>query len=525
MKDITFKDEARQKLVQGVEKLTDAVKVTMGPRGRNVLIQRGIQKPFITKDGVTVAQEIFLKDPVQNMAAQLVKEVSGNVAYEAGDGTTTATVLTNSIFKEGMKYVIAGAHPVALKKSIDESVKEIISELKKNSKEITNEIEVQQIATISANGDEDIGEMISNAIKEVGVDGSVTVDEGTGTSDVLEIVDGMKIDRGYISSHFINNKEKGNCEIINPYVLSMDSKISNLGEILHILEQVQQEKRPLVIFCDDVDSEPLSTIIVNKLRGIIDLYPVKAPGFGEGKENTLLDIAVSTGGEFISKDGAYPLISIGLSELGEAEKIIIDKDSTVIIGGKGSEEKIKEHVALIKKQIEQTDPGHKQDKLKERVSKFSGGVAVIKVGAMTEVEMIERRDRIEDAIGSTKAAIEEGIVIGGGCALAHASKILKEEFSGKENDMGISIIKKAILAPLHCISENSGLNSGIVENTVIGYDDVNIGFNARTETYENLFDSGVIDPLKVTRLALENAASVAGMLLTTECTINETKED
>ncbi len=518
VKQITFADEARKELVLGVQKLTDAVKVTMGPRGRNVLIQKGNNKPYITKDGVSVAQEVFLKNPIQNSAAQLVKEVSGNVAYEAGDGTTTATVLTNAIFKEGVRAVTAGEDPVTLKREMDKVVNEVLVTLKENSRECKTKEEITQVATISANSDINIGNLISEAIESVGIDGTVTVEANTGTVDELTVVEGMQLDGGYMSPHFINNKEKGICEIENPHILVMDMSVTNLSEILHIMEETQASGKPLVIFCEDFESEPLATLVVNKLRGIIDVYPIKVAGFGETKTNLLEDIAISTGSTLASNETGYNLASLSLADLGSATKISIDKDSSIIMSNSSSKQKVQERVDLIKTQIEQTDPGYAQDKLKLRLGRLVGGVAVIKVGAQTEVEMEEKRDRVDDALGATRAAIEEGIVIGGGCALLNASNKLSTD------TVGSRIIREALLAPFFQISENAGFNPAVNMRDLTKVEP-EIGFNASSGVIENLFESGVIDPLKVTRLALVNANSVASMLLTTECTINDMKED
>ena len=522
-KEIHFSDEARSGLYNGVTKLTDAVKVTMGPRGRNVLIQKPNGATHITKDGVSVAREIFLKDNLENMGAQAVKEVSANVAEEAGDGTTTATVLTHAIFKEGLRQVTAGSNPIELKRGMDKATIEIIESLKKSSKEVKDKEQITQVATISANSDSAIGKLIAEAMEKVGKDGIITVEEATGIEDELGVAEGMQFDRGYLSPYFVTNQDKMTCEMANPYILVTDLRVHSLKEILPILEQTQQTGRPLFIICDEIDGEALSTLILNKVKGVINVTVVKAPGFGERKKEYLSDIAVLTGANFISDNSDKTLGSVALMDLGESIKVVVDKDKTVIIDGQGNRTKVDDTIRTIKSKME-IETGYEKEKLQERLAKLTGGVAVIKIGAITETEMFEKKDRVDDALAATKAAVQEGIVIGGGCALIRASQHVNTlKLEGDELD-GALIVIKALQAPLRQIAINAGYDDGVVLNKV-QQGGTNFGFDASKDEYVDMFDAGIIDPLKVTRVALKNAVSIASMLLTTEATIGIIKED
>ncbi len=524
-KEITFSDTARNKLAQGVQKLTDAVKVTMGPRGRNVLIQKSYGGPSITKDGVSVAREIELKDPLENMGAQLVKEVASNTADEAGDGTTTATVLANSIFQEGLRNITAGANPVEVKRGMDKATEAILSNLKKISIAVAGQKEIAQVASISANSDTAIGDMIAEAMEKVGRDGVITVEEAKGINDELEVVEGMQFDRGYLSPYFITNSEKMIAEIENPYILLFDQKITNLKDLLPVLEQVQKSNRPLLIIAEDVEGEAMATLVVNKLRGILNISAVKAPGFGDRRKAMLQDIATLTGGTVISEEVGRTLESAQIADLGQAARVVIDKDNTVIVDGKGSKEMVEARIKEIKIQIDGTTSDYDKEKLQERLAKLSGGVAVIKVGAATETEMKEKKDRVDDALSATKAAVEEGIVIGGGAALIRAAEGIDFEDLPHDQKIGCEIILRAINAPLKQIAVNAGYDAGVVVNAILNSTDKNIGFNAATGEYVNMFEAGIIDPLKVERVALTNAVSVSSLLLTTEATIHEIPEE
>jgi chaperonin GroEL len=523
-KEIHFSDTARNGLYEGVTKLADAVKVTMGPRGRNVLIQKSFGAPNITKDGVSVAREIELSDTLENMGAQLVKEVASKTADEAGDGTTTATVLAHSIFKEGLRNITAGANPIEVKRGMDKAAAAIIDELKKNAKEVKDKEQIAQVATISANSDKTIGNLIAEAMEKVGKDGVITVEEAKGINDDLEVVEGMQFDRGYLSPYFVTNPEKMTCEMENPLLLITDSKISAIKDLIPALEQVQQTGRPLLIIADDVEGEALATLVLNRLKGVLNIAAVKAPGFGDRKKEMLKDIAILTGGTVITEELGRTLESVTLADLGQAGRVVIDKDNTTIVDGKGDKEAVEARVKEIKIQIENTTSEYDKEKLQERLAKLAGGVAVIKVGAATETEMKEKKDRVDDALSATKAAVEEGIVIGGGAALVKAAKAVKLDLSGDEQ-VGADIILRAVYAPMKQIAENAGFDPGVVANTVANSDEANFGFNAATGEYVDMFEAGIIDPLKVERVALQNATSVASLLLTTEATVSEVKED
>lgn len=523
-KEINFSDNARNKLYEGVKQLSDAVKVTMGPRGRNVLIQKSYGAPTITKDGVSVAKEVELADPIANMGAQLVKEVASKTADAAGDGTTTATVLAYSIFKEGLRNVTAGANPVEVKRGMDKASEAIIEELKKGSKKVGGKEEIAQVATISANSDEKIGALIAEAMEKVGKDGVITVEEAKGINDELSVVEGMQFDRGYLSPYFVTNSEKMNTQLDNPFILLTDKKITSMKDILPLLESTMKSGKPLLIIAEDIEGEALTTLVVNKLRGVLNVAAVKAPGFGDRRKEMLKDIAILTGGSVISEELGKTLESANLEDLGQAGRIVIDKDNTTIVDGKGSAEEVKARVAQIKTQIESTTSEYDKEKLQERLAKLSGGVAVIKVGAASEVEMKEKKDRVDDALSATKAAVEEGIVIGGGAALIRAAQKVSLSLKGDEQ-IGYEIILRAIKAPMKQIAENAGYDAGVVVNNVESAKEDTYGFNASNGEYVDMFKAGIIDPLKVARVALQNAVSVSSLLLTTEATINDIKED
>jgi chaperonin GroEL len=521
-KQIFFEIEARNKMKKGVDTLANAVKVTLGPKGRNVVIEKKFGAPSITKDGVTVAKEIELEDPIENMGAQMVKEVASKTADIAGDGTTTATVLAQSIISEGLKNVAAGANPMDLKRGIDKAVTSVVEQLKKQSQSIgDNNDKIEQVASISANNDASIGKLIAEAMTKVGKEGVITVEEAKGTDTTVEVVEGMQFDRGYISAYFVTNSEKMEAELQNPYILIYDKKISSMKDILHILEKVAQGGRPLLIIAEDLDGEALATLVVNKLRGTLKVAAVKAPGFGDRRKEMLQDIAVLTKGVVISEEQGYKLENADLTYLGEADTVTIDKDNTTIVGGKGDKKDITARVNQIKAQIETTTSDYDKEKLQERLAKLSGGVAVLYVGAATEVEMKEKKDRVDDALHATRAAVEEGIIPGGGVAYIRAIESL-EKLKGINEDetTGIQIVKRAVEEPIRQIVVNSGIEGSIVVQKV-KENKGDYGFNARTEIYENLFAAGVIDPTKVMRIALENAASIAGMLLTTECVVSD----
>jgi len=525
-KELFFKTDARDRLKKGVDALADAVKVTLGPKGRNVIIDKKFGAPTITKDGVTVAKEIELDNPIENMGAQLVKEVASKTADDAGDGTTTATVLAQSIFSVGIKNVAAGANPMDLKRGIDKAVSAIVNELKASSKTISTRKEIAQVGTISSNNDEEIGNMIADAMEKVGKDGVITVEEAKGTETEVRTVEGMQFDRGYLSPYFTTNTEKMEAELENPYILIYDKKISSMKELLPILEPVAQSGRPLLIIAEDVDGEALATLVVNKIRGALKVAAVKAPGFGDRRKAMLEDIATLTGGTVISEERGYKLENVTIDYLGTAEKINIDKDVTTIVNGAGEKSAIKGRINEIKSQIEKTTSDYDREKLQERLAKLSGGVAILYIGAATEIEMKEKKDRVDDALHATRAAVQEGVVVGGGVALIRASKVL-DNLKGlnEDEDTGINIIRLAVESPLRTIVANSGGEGSVVINKIKETNDVHFGYNARTDQYEDLFKAGVVDPTKVTRLALENAASIAALLLTTECVIADVKED
>jgi len=519
-KQLFFDIEARNKMKKGVDILANAVKVTLGPKGRNVVLEKKFGAPSITKDGVTVAKEIELEDPIENMGAQMVKEVASKTADIAGDGTTTATVLAQAIISEGLKNVAAGANPMDLKRGIDKAVEKVVASLSAQSQTIGNDKnKIEQVASISANNDNNIGKLIAQAFGKVGKEGVITVEEAKGTDTTVDVVEGMQFDRGYISPYFVTNSEKMEAELQNPYILIYDKKISAMKDILHILEKVAQSGRPLLIIAEDLEGEALATLVVNKLRGTIKVAAVKAPGFGDRRKEMLQDIAILTKGIVISEEQGYKLEGADLTYLGSAASVTIDKDNTTVVGGKGKKEDITARVNQIKAQIETTTSDYDKEKLQERLAKLSGGVAVLYIGAATEMEMKEKKDRVDDALHATRAAVEEGIVPGGGIAYIRAIESLEKLKGANEDETtGIAIVKRAIEEPLRQIVINSGIEGSIVVQKV-KEGKADYGFNARTEVFENLLKAGVIDPTKVTRIALENAASIAGMLLTTECVI------
>ena len=525
-KIITFDTEARDALKRGVDALANAVKVTLGPKGRNVVIEKKFGGPSITKDGVTVAKEIELEDPIENMGAQMVKEVASKTADLAGDGTTTATVLAQAIIRSGLKNVAAGANPMDLKRGIDKAVKVIISDIEKQSEKVGNSYEmIEQVASISANNDNEIGRLIATAMKKVKTEGVITVEEAKGTETTVEVVEGMQFDRGYLSPYFITDADKMETELENPYILIYDKKISTMKDLLPILEQTAKAGRPLMIIAEDVDGEALSTLVVNKIRGALKVSAVKAPGFGDRRKAMLEDIAILTNGTVISEERGFALETATLEMLGSCEKIVTDKDNTTIINGKGTSDSIKARVKQIKAQIESTTSDYDREKLQERLAKLAGGVAVLYVGAASEMEMKEKKDRVDDALAATRAAVEEGIVAGGGVAIVRAAKKL-EKLSGENDDeqTGINIIERAVEEPLRQIVANAGMEGSVIVNKVKeGKND--FGFNAKTEKFENMMKAGIIDPSKVVRIALQHAASVAGMLLTTECVISDIPEE
>ena len=525
-KEIKFNIKAREELKNGVDALADAVKVTLGPKGRNVIIEKKFGAPHITKDGVTVAREIELEDAFQNMGAQLVKEVASKTGDLAGDGTTTATVLAQAIVNEGLRNVAAGANPMDLKRGIDKAVSKVVEGIKAQSQEVDDDIKkIENVARVSANNDEQIGRLIAEAMEKVKKEGVITVEEAKGTETTVEVVEGMEFDRGYISPYFVTSSEKMECEMDSPYILLYDKKISNLKDMLPVLEAVAQGGRPLLIIAEDVDNEALATLVVNRLRGSLKICAVKAPGFGDRRKEMLEDIAILTGGTVISEVKGMQLSQATVNDLGTAEKVTVSKDSTIIVNGAGSKELIASRVAQIKAQIETTTSNYDKEKLQERLAKLAGGVAVLYIGAPSEVEMKEKKDRVDDALSATRAAIAEGIVPGGGVAYIRSCNALETlKCDNDDENTGIAIIRRAIEEPLSQIVANAGLEvAGVVQKVKDGEGDY--GFNARTDTYENFFATGVIDPAKVTRVALENAASIAGMFLTTECVIADKKED
>jgi len=525
-KIIKFDTEVRSGLKEGVDKLANAVKVTLGPKGRNVILQKQFGVPHVTKDGVSVAKEIELEDPIENIGAQLVKEVASKTADQAGDGTTTATVLAQEIFSLGVKNVAAGANPMDLKRGIDDAVRIVVGELEKIAKPIKTSKEIEQIATISANNDSSIGAMIAEAMEKVGKDGIITVEEAKGTETSVKTVEGMQFDKGYLSPYFVTNQETMDAQLESPYVLIYDKRISAMKEILPLLESTAQTGKPLLIISEDLDGEALATLIVNKMRGTLKVAAVKAPAFGDRRKEILQDIATITGGTLITDELGLSLEKVTLNQLGRAEKIVIDKDTTTIINGDGKSEDIKARIELIKNQIDKSTSDYDKEKLQERLSKLAGGVAILYIGATTEVEMKEKKDRVDDALHATRAAVAEGIIPGGGTAFIRAQTALDNIRVERSDDYhtGVLIIRKAIEAPLRTIVQNGGGSAEVVINEVKSGRD-NMGFNARTEKFEDLVVAGIIDPTKVTRLALQNAASIASLLLTTECVVASSKED
>jgi len=525
-KDVKFSRDARERILKGVDILADAVKVTLGPKGRNVVIDKSFGAPRITKDGVTVAKEIELKDKFENMGAQMVREVASKTNDIAGDGTTTATVLAQAIVREGMKSVAAGMNPMDLKRGIDIAVAKVVDDVKSRSKAVAGSNEIAQVGIISANGDREVGEKIAEAMEKVGKEGVITVEEAKGLEFELDVVEGMQFDRGYLSPYFITNPEKMAVELTDPYILIHEKKLSSLQAMLPILEAVVQSGRPLLIIAEDIEGEALATLVVNKLRGGLKVAAVKAPGFGDRRKAMLEDIAVLTKGEVISEDLGIKLESVTLGMLGTAKRVTIDKDNTTIVDGAGDAEAIKARTEQIRQQIEVTTSDYDREKLQERLAKLAGGVAVIKVGGATEVEVKERKDRVDDALHATRAAVEEGIVPGGGTALLYATKAL-EGVTGANEDQtrGVDIVRRALTALVRQIASNAGHDGAVVSGKLLDQNDTSFGFNAATDTYENLVSAGVIDPTKVVRTALQNAASVAGLLITTEATIAELPED
>ena len=523
-KDLVFDTEARQKLMLGVDKLSHAVKVTLGPKGRNVVLDRKFGAPTVTKDGVTVAKEVELEDPVENMGAQMVKEVATKTSDLAGDGTTTATVLAQSIFAEGLKNVTAGSDPMAIKRGIDKAVDEVVDDLKKLSVETKGKTEIAQVGTISANSDAEIGELISDAMEKVGKDGVITVEEARGLDTTLDTVEGMQFDRGYLSPYFVTDPERMEAALEDAMILIHDKKISNMKDLLPILEKVAQMGKPLVIVAEDV--EALATLVVNKLRGTLKVCAVKAPGFGDRRKAMLQDIAVLTGGQVISEELGFKLENAVTSDLGSAKRLVIDKDNTTIVDGAGDNERIQGRIEEIRVAIDKSTSDYDREKLQERLAKLSGGVAVINVGAATETAMKEKKARVEDALHATRAAVEEGIVAGGGVALLRAQTLLDSfEVGSHSEQIGVDILRRALESPIRQIATNAGVEGSIVVDRVRTADERNYGFNAMSEDYEDLVEAGVIDPTKVVRTALQNAASIAGLLLTTECTVVEHPEE
>ena len=525
-KDVKFSRDARERILKGVDILADAVKVTLGPKGRNVVIDKSFGAPRITKDGVTVAKEIELADKFENMGAQMVREVASKTNDIAGDGTTTATVLAQAIVREGMKSVAAGMNPMDLKRGIDQAVLKVVEDVKARSKPVSGSSEIAQVGIISANGDREVGEKIAEAMEKVGKEGVITVEEAKGLEFELDVVEGMQFDRGYLSPYFITNPEKMSVELADPYILIHGKKLSSLQAMLPILEAVVQSGRPLLIIAEDIEGEALATLVVNKLRGGLKVAAVKAPGFGDRRKAMLEDIAVLTKGEVVSEDLGIKLESVTLGMLGTAKRVTIDKDNTTIVDGAGEEESIKGRVEAIRQQIEVTTSDYDREKLQERLAKLAGGVAVIKVGGATEVEVKERKDRVDDALHATRAAVEEGIVPGGGTALLYGTKAL-EGVKGENDDQtrGVDIVRKSLTALVRQIATNAGQDGAVVSGKLLDQADTSFGFNAATDTYENLVSAGVIDPTKVVRTALQNAASVAGLLITTEATVAELPED
>ncbi len=524
-KELLFSTEARAKLKHGIDQLADAVAITLGPKGRNVVIDKKFGSPTVTKDGVTVAKEIELSDPIENLGAQMLKEVASKTSDLAGDGTTTATVLAQAIFREGLKNVTAGANPMELKRGIDRAVEAVVEQLRSISVPSTGKKEITQVGTISANNDKEIGNLIAEAMGKVGKDGVITVEEAKGLETTLETVDGTQFDRGYLSPYFVTDPEKMEAVLEDPYILIHDKKVSAMKELLPLLEQVAQNGKPMLLIAEDVEGEALATLVVNKLRGTLKVVAVKAPGFGDRRKEMLRDIAVLTGGQVISEELGLKLENVTLEGLGRAKRVVIDKDNTTIIDGKGKAEEVQGRIAEIRNAIEKSTSDYDREKLQERLAKLAGGVAIINVGAATETEMKEKKARVEDALHATRAAVEEGIVTGGGVALLRAQSALDRIKGTEDEKTGVAIIRRALEEPIRLIAENAGAEGSIVVSRVKESKDKNFGYNAATDTYEDLVKAGVIDPTKVTRTALQNAASIAGLLLTTECVLVEKIED
>ncbi|MBA3522135.1 MAG: chaperonin GroEL [Gemmatimonadales bacterium] len=524
-KELLFSTEARAKLKKGIDQLAEAVRITLGPKGRNVVIDKRFGSPTITKDGVTVAKEIELSDPIENMGAQMVKEVATKTSDLAGDGTTTATVLAQAIYREGLKNVTAGANPMELKRGIDRAVEAVVEQLRSISVPSAGRKEIAQVGTISANNDKEIGNLIAEAMEKVGKDGVITVEEAKGLETTLETVDGTQFDRGYLSPYFVTDPEKMEAELEDPYLLIHDKKISAMKELLPILEKVAQSGKPMLIIAEDVEGEALATLVVNKLRGTLKVVAVKAPGFGDRRKEMLRDVAVLTGGQVISEEVGFKLENVTLNDLGRAKRVVIDKDNTTIVDGKGKPGDIQGRIAEIRTAIEKSTSDYDKEKLQERLAKLSGGVAIINVGAATETEMKEKKARVEDALHATRAAVEEGVVPGGGVALLRAQSALDKIKGTEDEKVGVEIVRRALEEPIRMIAQNAGAEGSIVVARVKESKDKNFGYNAATDNYEDLVRAGVIDPTKVTRTALQNAASIAGLLLTTECVLVEKKEE
>jgi chaperonin GroEL len=524
-KELLFNTDARSKLKRGVDQLAEAVKVTLGPKGRNVVIDKKFGSPTITKDGVTVAKEVELSDPIENMGAQMVKEVATKTSDLAGDGTTTATVLAQAIFREGLKNVTAGANPMELKRGIDRAVEAVVEQLRSISVPTAGKKEIAQVGTISANNDKEIGNLIAEAMEKVGKDGVITVEEAKGLETTLETVEGMQFDRGYLSPYFVTDPEKMEAVLDDPYILIHDKKISAMKELLPLLEKTAQSGKPLLIIAEDVEGEALATLVVNKLRGTLKVAAVKAPGFGDRRKEMLRDIAVLTGGQVISEELGFKLENATLNDLGRAKRLVVDKDNTTLVDGRGKPDAIQGRIAEIRGAIDKSTSDYDREKLQERLAKLSGGVAVINVGAATETELKEKKARVEDALHATRAAVEEGIVPGGGVALVRAQGALEKVRGTDDEKIGVEIIRRALEEPIRLIAQNAGAEGSIVVARVKDSKEKNFGYNAANDTYEDLVKAGVIDPTKVTRTALQNAASIAGLLLTTECVVVEKKED
>jgi chaperonin GroEL len=524
-KELLFSTEARAKLKKGVDALAEAVRITLGPRGRNVVIDKKFGSPTVTKDGVTVAKEIELSDPIENLGAQMVKEVATKTSDLAGDGTTTATVLAQAIYREGLKNVTAGANPMELKRGIDRAVEAVVEQLKSISVPTVGKKEIAQVGTISANTDKEIGNLIADAMEKVGKEGVITVEEAKGLETTLETVDGMQFDRGYLSPYFVTDPEKMEAVLEDPYILIHDKKISAMKELLPLLEKVAESGKPMLVIAEDVEGDALATLVVNKLRGTLKVVAVKAPGFGDRRKEMLRDIAVLTGGQVISEEVGLKLENVTLADLGRAKRVVIDKDDTTIVDGKGKPEAIQGRIAEIKAAIEKSTSDYDREKLQERLAKLSGGVAIINVGAATETEMKEKKARVEDALHATRAAVEEGVVPGGGVALIRAQSALDRLKGTEDEKVGVEIVRRALEEPIRMIAQNAGAEGSIVVARVKESKDKNFGYNAATDNYEDLVKAGVIDPTKVTRTALQNAASIAGLLLTTECVLVEKKEE